>query len=261
MSRAFDIKAFDRAFDEQVVRGQFNEIPEYYPRYRSRYVELLKVYAEAAGPAPVDLLDVGGGQFATLATTLWGDRATLADVGGKNYDYLRKCGVRPVDWNLCTDAQPFESEFDAVIFSEVIEHLPLPGHVVLERLRRALRPGGVIVCSTPNFFRLRNKIYVLIGKRFYDNFRMPTTEGLGHVIEYCGDHLKWQFERAGFEDIHVSFRQFHHSPNKLHFRLMSWLGYPLFLVPQFRDELVVVARAPAAKAVEGAPQVLASQSR
>jgi len=243
-----------------IVRGKFNEVPDYYPRYRSRYLDLMKLYAQVAGNPPIDLLDIGGGQFATLATAIWGDRSTLADVGGKNYDYLNEKNVRTVEWNLCTDAQPFTGEFDVIIFSEVIEHLPIPGHVVLERLRRALRPGGTIICTTPNLFRLRNIVYMIIGKRYLDNFRMPKTEGLGHMLEYCREHLLWQFQQAGFEDIQMSFREFHHNPTQLHFRLMSWIGYPLFLIPRFRNQLVVVAKAPAEPASAEPRQAMAAQS-
>ncbi|HWE37742.1 MAG TPA: class I SAM-dependent methyltransferase [Isosphaeraceae bacterium] len=248
MPRDLDRRTFDRVFDEVVVRGRFNEVPEYYPRYRSRYRALMKLYAEVAGPPPIDFLDIGGGQYAAMAATLWGDRATLADVGGSNGDYLRERGVRPVEWNLCGDAEPFDAEFDVAMFSEVIEHLPIPGHIVLERLRRALRPGGTLICTTPNLYRLRNVVYMAIGKRMFDHFRMPTDRGLGHILEYTRDHLRWQFERAGFEDVGVELRQFPHNPNALHFRVLSWLGAPLYLVPRFREALVVVARAPAGPA-------------
>jgi 2-polyprenyl-3-methyl-5-hydroxy-6-metoxy-1,4-benzoquinol methylase len=252
MSRPFSIKAFDEAFDQRIVKGQFNEIPEYYPRYKSRYLEIIKLYSKVAGPPPIDLLDIGGGQFGTLASALWGDRATMADVGGKNYDYLRSQGIRPVEWNLCDGSSPFDNEFDAVIFSEVIEHLPLPGHVILERLKKAMRPGGVMICTTPNLYRLRNVVYMAIGKGIYDNFRMPTTQGLGHVIEYSRDHLYWQFEQAGFVDIEITFRQFHHIPNQLPFRLAALAGYPLFAIPRFRDILVVQARKPGLVTTENA---------
>ena len=251
MSRAFSIQAFNEAFDRRIVEGRFNEVPEYYPRYKSRYTKVMKLYAEVAGPPPIDLLDIGGGQFATLATALWGDRATMADVGGKNYDYLRDQGVRTVEWNLCDDSSPFDGEFDVVIFSEVIEHLPLPGHVILERLKDALRPGGVMICTTPNLYRLRNIVYLAIGKRIYDNFRIPTTHGLGHVIEYSRDHLRWQFERAGFVDIEIEFHQFPHKPNELPFRLAAMAGSPLFAIPRFRENLVAVARKPGRVVPEG----------
>ncbi len=258
MSRQFDIKAFDRFYDEAVVHGRFNEVADYYPRYRSRYRAILRKYAEVAGPPPARVLDIGGGQHALLAKLLWGDRATLADIAGSHFDYLRQRGVDVVEWNLCSDEQPFVGEFDAIFFSEVIEHLPIPGHVVLERLRIALRPGGVIICTTPNLYRLRNVVYMALGKQMYDYFRMPTDRGLGHVLEYSQDHLKWQFERAGFEGVRVEFYQLPHKIKALHFRVLSWFGYPLLLMPRFRDYLIATAWAPGQPGATAAPEVVAA---
>jgi 2-polyprenyl-3-methyl-5-hydroxy-6-metoxy-1,4-benzoquinol methylase len=246
-SRSFDDRAFDAAFEDKIERGRFNEVPEYYPRYRSRYRAIVQLYAQVAGPAQVEVLDIGGGQYATLVHTLWGDRATAADFGASHLDYLSECGVDSIEWNLCSDAQPFVDRFDVVIFSEVIEHLPIPGHIVLERLRRALKPSGTLICTTPNLYRLRNVVYMAIGKNIFDRFHFPTDHGLGHVIEYDRDHLRWQLERAGFQDISIDLRYFPHNPHQLPFRILSWIGRPLFLVHRFRDQLVAVAKAPPAK--------------
>ena len=58
-------------------------------------------------------------------------------------------GVETVQYNLCQPAQPFVARFDVIFFSEVIEHLPLPVIIVAAKLRRALRPNGIVICSTP----------------------------------------------------------------------------------------------------------------
>ena len=246
MSRTFDPSTFSRLFNEQIVQGQYHEKPDYYPRYRSRYEALMRLYAKVVPAPPVDFLDIGGGIYASLATAMWGDRCVSADVGGTNYDYLRTQGVEPVEWNLCTDAQPFVNRFDVIMFSEVIEHLPLPGHVVLERLKIALKPGGLLICTTPNFYRLRNIAYVALGKRIFDHFRMPTDKGLGHVMEYDSDRLRWQIEQAGFSVRSLDLKYFPHNPNAIPFRVLSWIGRPLYLFPRFRDQLVAVAQAPSA---------------
>jgi SAM-dependent methyltransferase len=170
----------------------------------------------------------------------------VADINvvGPLFDYLQSQGVQAVQWDLCKAQQPFTEQFDVIFFSEVIEHLPLPGHIVLERLRRALKPGGILICSTPNFYRLRNVVYVALGLRIYDYFRMPEGGSLGHVIEYSRDHLRWQIEKAGFKDCHIELCQTHHSPTNPVLRIVSWIGYPLLLVPRFRDNLLAIAYAP-----------------
>jgi SAM-dependent methyltransferase len=244
MTRIYSAKEFDSAYKEFICKGSFNEIPEYYPRYKSRYETLVKQFCNLAPSTPVKVLDVGGGQLSLLCHKLWNDQGCVADIGGTHLDYLQSQGLEVVKWNLCLDEQPFKEEFDFIFFSEVIEHLPIPGHIALEHLKIALKPGGTIICSTPNLYRLRNVVYMALGKQIYDYFRMPEGQGLGHILEYSIDHLQWQFEKAGLEHCQIEYCQMHHSPNNPIFRIMYWLGSPLFLVPRFRDNLVAIAQAP-----------------
>jgi len=241
MGRSWNESLFESSFNELIVAGTFNEAEEYYPRYKSRYKDLLVRYAQMAPEAHQDVLDVGGGQFALLCHAIWGDRACAADIGGRHLAYLNSQGIPTITWNLCAAGQPFESRFDFIFFSEVIEHLPIPGHIVLERLRLALRENGMLVCSTPNLYRLRNIVYMILGKQIFDYFRMPTDRGLGHVLEYSEDHLRWQLLTAGFRNPKIALVQMHHSPTNIVFRLMYWLGSPLFIVPRYRDNLVAIA--------------------
>lgn len=245
MSRIFDSRKFTSVYREFICHRSYQfGGPEYYFRYQSRYQKCIEKFAELAPMQRVDVLDIGGGQLALLCMKLWNDSGCVADLDGPHMDYMRAQGVETVKWNFCKNEQPFDKRFDFVFFSEVIEHLPLPGHVVLERLKKALKPGGVIICTTPNFYRLRNIAFMILGLRIHDYFHVPENESLGHVIEYSRDHLQWQFEKAGFERCNIEYCQMHHSPTNPLFRVLSWVGYPLFLVPRFRDNLIAVAHAP-----------------
>jgi 2-polyprenyl-3-methyl-5-hydroxy-6-metoxy-1,4-benzoquinol methylase len=242
MARIWNETNFEECFNSQIAGGTFNEAADYYPRYKSRYRDLLIRYAAIAPLEPQDVLDIGGGQFALLCKALWNDRSHAADIGGPHLDYLRLKGVETTQWNLCDKPSPFADRFDFVFFSEVIEHLPIPGHIVLGEIRKSLKPGGVLICSTPNLYRLRNIVYMALGKQIFDHFRFPVDQGLGHVLEYSADHLSWQLDRAGFPDAAILFVQMHHQPNEALFRALYRLGSPLFLVPRFRDNLVVIVR-------------------
>ena len=55
------------------------------------------------------------------------------------------------------------SSFDAVVVGEMLEHTRFPGDVVAEMVR-VLRPGGVVVGSVPNAFRLKNRLKFLLGR-------------------------------------------------------------------------------------------------
>jgi SAM-dependent methyltransferase len=99
------------------------------------------------------LLDAGCHDGAT--TSAFRSRATLAvgiDVnvsalseGAREYPGVRLAAASG-------DALPFAaSTFDCVVFSEVLEHLPVEvEQLCIAELRRVLRPGGTLILTTPH---------------------------------------------------------------------------------------------------------------
>lgn len=242
--RIFDEAAFDRVFTRLITEQRWQEEPEYYPRYRTRYAAVLRRFAERAAEPPLDVLDVGGGQFAFLADAVWGDRGCVADIDESCFESLRARGIDAFQWNVAVDDPPTDRQFAAIFFCEVIAHLPVPGHVALERLRRLLRPGGVLICSTPNLYRLRNIVYLARGQQLFAHFDGPDSRSYFPVLEYSAEHLAWQFERAGFRNCTVELRDFTHAPYEQLNRLLYWLGAPLRRIPRYRGHLLAVATAP-----------------
>ena len=247
MSRQWNPHEFDSVYERFICQEEFQfGGRDYYLRYRSRYKECIKRFAALAPSCPVDVLDVGGGQLALICAKVWTDHGVAADLPGPHLDYISKQGIETVHWNLCKSDPPFDAKFNFIFFSEVIEHLPIPGYVVLRRLASALRPGGVLICTTPNLYRLRNVIFMALGRPIFDNFQYPDADvALAHVVEYSREHLAWQLEKAGFTLYHVEYSQMHHMPTNPLYRPLALLGYPLHLVHRWRDNLVATAFAPA----------------
>jgi len=250
MTREWKPGDFDKVYDRWICQEAFGQ-PHYYLRYRARYKECIKRFAELAPARRADVLDIGGGSLAVVVAKLWNDNGVVADLPGPHLNKLGSYGVETIAWNVCTSEPPLEARFDCVFFSEVIEHLPMPGYLVLQRIAKALRPGGVLICTTPNLYRLRNVVYMALGYRIFDYFQYPDQDiSLGHVLEYGRDHLDWQFKKAGFTQYRVEYRQFHHIPtNPLH-RPFALLGYPLHMVPRWRDYLMATAYAPSPATLE-----------
>jgi SAM-dependent methyltransferase len=247
MARPWNPHDFDSVYERFICQDdiQFGD-RAYYLRYRSRYKECVQRFAAIAPTRPVDVLDVGGGQLALICSKLWNDPGVVADLPGPHLSYMAEHGVEATHWNLCESEPPFVAKFDFVFFSEVIEHLPIPGHIILERLKKVLRPGGAIICTTPNLYRLRNVVYMALGHPIFDNFRYPEDETpLRHVLEYSREHLGWQFRKAGFTRCSVEYSQMHHIPTNPLYRPLALLGYPLHIVPRWRDNLVATAYTPA----------------
>jgi SAM-dependent methyltransferase len=241
--RDFLVAEFDKAFGI-LAEMRWQEEAQYYPRYRNRYLAILRKFAALASKEGLDILEIGGGQLTFLSTRLWEqDKACVADINDQCFPSLQSNDIDTVLWNLASEDSPIARQFDVVFFSEVIEHLPVPGHVALERLRARLRPGGLLLCSTPNLYRLRNVIFLATGRRIFDHFGLPGVRGYGHILEYSAEHLGWQFEQAGFTDVTIEFRQFARVPNKPVDRVLAALGAPLLRIPRYRDNLLAEARA------------------
>jgi SAM-dependent methyltransferase len=186
---------------------------------------------------------------AVLASKLLGMKATVYDISDRYRRHIEDAGLHFAVFDLTKDPpnpkpQTPNPTFDAAVLSEVIEHLPVPPYVALEKVRAMLRPRAWFVLTTPNLYSIRNTVYLLLGRRLFGHFFYPA-EGEyceSHVVEYSRSHLIWQLERAGFSDIRVEFRQFHHTTYSRVFRMLYAIGRPLFYVPRFRQSLLAVAR-------------------
>ncbi|MCB9769689.1 MAG: methyltransferase domain-containing protein [Candidatus Omnitrophica bacterium] len=134
------------------------------------------------------LLDAGSGTgwFSKRATER-GARVTSIDIGHQLLKKVgEKCQTDRAANDICRTGLASES-FDFIVSSEVIEHVPEPRLSITE-LNRLLKPGGVIVLSTPNkvwhfAITLANKM----GARPY--------EGYENWVGY-GELRRW-FEEEG----------------------------------------------------------------
>jgi 2-polyprenyl-3-methyl-5-hydroxy-6-metoxy-1,4-benzoquinol methylase len=83
-----------------------------------------------------------------------------------------------------------DDHFDAVLLSEVIEHLnfnPLP---VLQEINRILKPEGILYITTPNQASLGNRIAIILGHSIRNslNDSLAQVDHTKHMI--CGIHWR-----------------------------------------------------------------------
>jgi len=137
------------------------------------YLDICKQWAvqhlsELSRLPPGSLLDIGAyyGLIPGVAHRMGWRVAAVDALAVPAYSSLRiperqiECGV----YNACTDPLPFpDRTFDAVLLSEVLEHLmysPLP---MFREIHRVLKPSGTLLISTPNPAGLRKLIQLAIG--------------------------------------------------------------------------------------------------
>jgi|SRR5947209_597456 len=155
---------------------------------RSRYR-----FARALLPPPspgAALVDVGGGagEFCKIAREI-GYTTTLLDGNERSVESERQRGFSALRADLTQPLREVPDQaFDAVISLEVIEHI-VTAELLLKEMARVLKPGGVIVLSTPNFGFIKDRLAYLRGgdaKEEGYHFRFYTRSKLAAMVQAAG---------------------------------------------------------------------------
>jgi len=247
MPRSFTHSQFVDAYARCVLSLSFVEADEYYHVYRRRYENTLHRVAKLPLPTGARIAEIGGGQLALLSTDLFGDNATVWDLNAAYAKPLADKGIGFAQFDLLHDPAPPEAgAFDALVMCEVAEHMPVPLYTILEKTMLALKPGGYMVITTPNIYRIRNVVRLLRGRDIFCNWDLPERgRGLGHITEFSADRLGWQAERAGLTVLAVEHVQLTYKGSSLATSIGKALALPLSLHPRWRDGLIMVCQRPA----------------
>ncbi len=191
----------------------------------ARSLRQARMLAAALGPArsaPATVLDIGcgdGSAALTAAPLLSGHRVIGVDW---SQDALRRARTQMSDvvrGELTDGGLPLaDGCADAVLFSEVIEHLVDPD-AALDELRRVLRPGGHLMLSTPNLAAWYNRALLLAGVQpVFSEVSLrgihgrPGSEVVGHLRLYTARALREFLTASGFEVVRIAGAPFHGVP-------------------------------------------------
>ncbi|RII17286.1 putative S-adenosylmethionine-dependent methyltransferase [Streptomyces sp. YIM 130001] len=194
----------------------------------ARSLRQARMLADALGPAgaePSVVLDVGCGDGTAAraaAPLLAGHRVVGVDW---SQDALRRARTHMSDvirGELSDAGLPLSPGCaDAVLFSEVIEHLVDPDSA-LDELRRVLKPGGHLMISTPNLAAWYNRALLLAGVQpVFSEVSLrgihgrPGSEVVGHLRLYTARALKEFLTASGFDVVRVAGAPFHGVPKVL----------------------------------------------
>jgi SAM-dependent methyltransferase len=168
---------------ERRDKGEFVFVPERIP-----------LFVAAVGSPGRRVLDIGCRSGALTQHFVPGNDVVGLDVDPAALECAAARGITPVRANV-EDPLPFEEGyFDAVVLGEILEHVRYPEELVAEA-RRVLRPGGKLVGSVPNAFRLQSRLLFLVGREPEDD---PT-----HLHLYSPAALRRVL--AGFEAVELAF--------------------------------------------------------
>lgn len=227
----------NKHFNNQILDQQAECYDDYLkikdnPRYKKVWSYLLKEYKGAKNKK---LLDIGctNGDFSESLIKAGFDCYGLEFLDKAIEESTQK-GIK-VSRGSFLERFPFrDSTFDIVFAGEVIEHT-IRDDKFLEEVYRVLKPGGLLVLTTPNLVSLGNRLYMFFGKlpRFaYAEF---------HYKIYTEKLLSQKIIKAGFkimrtESNYVLISTFFSKP-------LGVIGeYFGTVFPKFGENFIVYAR-------------------
>jgi SAM-dependent methyltransferase len=203
-----------------LLQNHHRLFPRFYPARRGQPVEYSPSYAKekivnverieailstVKGPHILNLgcvghsLPVGPGEKAHWLHLQLTERFPAARIVGLDNDASNVERMREMGFDaVLGDAHDlsYESCFDTIVVGELIEHLQNPGKC-LEGCRRALKPEGRIILTTPNAF------CAMLGLMYWKNFnRAFNTE---HVLWFCPQTLYSLADRCGLRIVKFGF--------------------------------------------------------
>jgi 2-polyprenyl-3-methyl-5-hydroxy-6-metoxy-1,4-benzoquinol methylase len=120
------------------------------------------VFREVVGGPGLRVLDLGCRSGALTRAYADGNTVVGVDVDRVALEEAAKLGIETRWADVEEPLEVGDASFDVVVAGELLEHLREPARVVAEAWR-ALRPGGRLVGSVPNAYRLKNRLRFLLG--------------------------------------------------------------------------------------------------
>lgn len=155
-------------------------------------------------PSGARVLDApcGGTAALTLALQEQGFDAVGADVDPEAEARLGKAFARA---DLDARFPWADQSFDAALSTEGIEHLE--NHFsFLREMCRILKPGGILVLTTPNITALRSRVR-FFGSGFFGRDGRPLNEASRHPLHHIGlatfPELRYELHTCGFRLLDV----------------------------------------------------------
>lgn len=228
---------FDPSWSPEVVEIWKNDCREMwdptierpvYHQYHNQldlYLQLVDRYQATS------VLDVGCAQ-GTLALLLAerGVRVTALDIRQPFLDYAvtryERGDVQFVAANIFDNLDL--GSFDLVFGNQIIEHLVYPV-AFLETLASYVRPGGILVVSTPNhgYFRSRLPSYTDLGDPKQHEYRQFSAGGGDHFFAYTEEELRTAAATAELDVLEMIYFETPAMSGHFLVRYLHWLPVQL----------------------------------
>lgn len=155
-----------------------------------------KFFSESIGQGK-KVLDLGCRDGSLTQHYLKGNRVIGVDVDRDALHQAKeKYGLETIWLDLNSEWKELEQyRFDIVVMGEVLEHLYFPKKV-LTKTYYLLKPGGFLIGSVPNAFRLPSKLRFLLDQKKGTSLGDPT-----HINHFSHKELMEILNETGFKNV------------------------------------------------------------
>jgi len=179
------------------------------------------------------------------------ESATLKDTTIRRW--IDQRGIQTIAQDFRAEGTVPEGQADVVICTEILEHLDYSNTIrLLRNCRAALRPGGMVLLTTPNATYVLHRIMFALGQWDFLH-HMDTPEDvdrglLGHIMYYDGKRLSRLLAHLDFTSIRSTTFNAGHGPGEYRNILTRLSAISLRLaskvLPQSGQVLLVTAERP-----------------
>lgn len=236
-----------------LVRERERESEHDYLAYHSRRFAYVFNLCKCEVPDQMaSVLDIGRSQLSSLLASYYRSVVTLGFLHG-DWGHERVAHGREPDDHIEFDLNdamrvdriPDQRRFDLIVFAETIEHLHAAPELVLHLLGAMLKPGGLIVCQTPNAAAVHKRLKLLAGLHPYERIRIDERNP-GHFREYTKAELVAMARVAGLVAVRHEFVEYFGRPQAG--GALARAGFAAYraasaLAPSFRRGQTVILRA------------------
>jgi len=141
---------------------------------------------------------------------------TGVDIAPERYrQAIDKIGINVIKCDIEKEQLPLDdNSFDAVVFNELFEHLRINPIFTLSEVVRVMKPGGIMMLSSPNLrslngiynFIIRNRSYSCSGNTYAEYQKLEKLGHMGHVREYTTTEVIEFLKNIGFDVTSIIYR-------------------------------------------------------
>lgn len=240
-------KIFDDLWEDiGLLTPKFSEYSRgYLINHKERYLNDLKFIEKHYESGPI--LEVGGHpfHFTYFLTKLDYDVVSVDIDPSRAEAIIDKNGLNVVKCNIEAEKLPFEDEtFQLVLFNEIFEHLRINPIATLKEVNRVIKPGGIMMLTTPNLYALHTVVNYLIGRGIRQPFKqfnsLNTLGHMGHIREYSVKEVEVFLNNTGYKVLYVKYRAYKYYIKGI-WGKMANLAY-IFTPPCFSPYFIIISK-------------------